>query len=97
MNNGRENTKVQVMGKEFMVACAPEEKEKLQTATRFLDDQIENVQRQGKIIGNDRIAIMVAINLASELLDLREQQSESSQLTGKLQQLSNKIAQEINS
>jgi cell division protein ZapA len=87
----RESIKVQVMGKEFAVACDVEEKSTLLAATRFLDEQIENIQSQGKIVGNDRIAIMVAINLASELLELREQQANTTNLQNDLNTLSEKI------
>jgi len=83
------------MGKEFAVACEPEEKQTLLEATRFLDEQIEIVQSQGKIVGNERIAIMVAINLASELLDLRKHQSSSQQLNTDIEQLGEKIDRAI--
>lgn len=97
MKATRESIKVQVMGKEFSVACAPDEKATLLAATRFLDEQIELVQSQGKIVGNERIAIMVAINLASELLDLRKQQSSSQQLNDEIQMLNDKIERAISS
>jgi len=92
----RENVKVQLIGKEFVFACDSTEKETLLTATRYLNDQIEVVQQQGKIVGNDRIAIMVAINLASELLDLKKQESENQEVVNKIERLTNKISQEIN-
>ena len=91
MKTSRESVKVQVMGKDFSVACAPDEKSTLLAATRFLDEQIELVQSQGKIVGNERIAIMVAINLASELLEARKTQSSSEQINNELQMLSEKI------
>jgi len=91
MKTSRESVKVLVMGKEFSVACAPEEKATLLAATRFLDEQIELVQSQGKIVGNERIAIMVAINLASELLEAKKTQSSSEQMNNEIQMLSDKI------
>jgi len=95
MKPSRENVKVQVMGKEFVVACDPEEKQSLLAATRYLDEQIDIVQSQGKIIGNDRIAIMVAINLASELLELQKKQSSSDQLSTEIEMLNDKIDRAI--
>ena len=91
MKTSRESVKVLVMGKEFSVACAPEEKATLLAATRFLDEQIELVQSQGKIVGNERIAIMVAINLASELLEAKKTQSSNEQMNTEIQMLSDKI------
>ena len=93
----RESVKIQVMGKEFSVACEPEEKQSLLAATRYLDEQIEIVQSQGKIIGNERIAIMVAINLASELLELKKSQSSSEQINHEIELLSAKIDRAISS
>lgn len=97
MKTTRESVKVQVMGKDFAVACEPEEKATLLAATQFLDEQIETIQSQGKIVGNERIAIMVAINLASELLELRKTQSSSNQLNSDIAMLSEKIDLAINS
>ncbi len=91
MKTTRESVKVQVMGKDFSVACAPDEKATLLAATRFLDEQIELIQSQGKIVGNERIAIMVAINLASELLEARKTQSSNEQINDEIQLLSDKI------
>jgi len=92
----RQNIKVNLIGKEFVFACDSSEKETLLSATRYLNDQIEIVQKQGKIVGNDRIAIMVAINLASELLDLQNQESANQEIISKIEKLSSKIALEIN-
>ena len=91
MKTSRESVKVQVMGKDFSVACLPEEKSTLLAATRYLDEQIELVQSQGKIVGTERIAIMVAINLASELLEVRKSQSSNEQINDEIQMLSEKI------
>ena len=96
MKATRESIKVQVMGKEFAVACEPDEKATLLAATRFLDEQIETIQSQGKIVGNERIAIMVAINIASELLELRQSQTSSNQLNTDIEMLSEKIDRAIN-
>ena len=96
MKATRESVKIQVMGKEFAVACEPEEKVSLLAATRYLDEQIDLVQSQGKIVGNERIAIMVAINLASELLELRKKQSSSDQTSDEINALSKKIDQVMN-
>lgn len=96
MKATRESVKVQVMGKEFAVACEPEEKATLLAATRFLDEQIEAIQSQGKIVGNERIAIMVAINIASELLELRKHQSSSNLLNDEIAMLSEKIDRAVN-
>ena len=85
------------MGKEFSVACEPEEKATLLAATRFLDEQIELVQGQGKIVGNERIAIMVAINLASELLEARKVQSSNEKINDEIQMLSDKIERAMSS
>lgn len=93
MKPARESVKVQIMGKEFAVACGVEEKSTLLAATRYLDEQIDNIQSQGKIVGNDRIAIMVAINLASELLELKQQQVDAINLKNDLQALNDRIDQ----
>ena len=62
---------VSLLGKEYRVACEPAERESLTAAVAFLNDKL--TEAGGKVPGNargsgERIAVMVALNLAHELL-----------------------------
>ncbi len=60
---------VQILDKEYLIACLPEETETLLESSRHLDMKMREIRDSGKIIGTDRIAVMAALNLAHDLLD----------------------------
>ncbi len=62
---------VTIMGREFRVACAPEEQEQLLTAVEYLDNKMREIRDAGKVIGVERIAIMAALNITNEFLNTR--------------------------
>jgi cell division protein ZapA len=62
---------VTIMGREFRVACAPEEQEQLLMAVDYLDGKMREIRDAGKVIGVERIAIMAALNIANEFLNTR--------------------------
>jgi cell division protein ZapA len=57
-------------GKEFRVACAPEEKDDLLAVAAFLDWKMGEIAKQTKSTG-ERLAVMTALNLAHELISLK--------------------------
>ena len=62
---------VTILGKEFMVACPDDEREALIAAAGYLDKKMREIHASGKVIGIERAAIMAALNIAHELLELR--------------------------
>ncbi|MEO1766317.1 cell division protein ZapA [Thiobacter aerophilum] len=62
---------VTIMGREFRIACPPEEQDKLMQAVAYLDRKMREIRDAGKVIGVERIAIMAALNIAHELLNTR--------------------------
>jgi cell division protein ZapA len=62
---------VKLLGKDYRVACEPDEREALQAAVAFLDDKFKEAGEKASIAargGGERIAVMMALNLAHELL-----------------------------
>ena len=59
---------VNIMGREFTVACTDEERPGLLEAVSYLDRKMHDIRDTGKVVGIDRIAIMAALNLSHELL-----------------------------
>ena len=57
-----------IMGRDYQLACAAEEKPTLLEAVKLIDDRMRAIQAEGKIKSADRIAVMVCLNLAVELL-----------------------------
>lgn len=62
---------VNIMGREFKVACSDDEREGLIEAVNYLDRKMREIRDTGKVIGVERIAIMAALNLSHELLTAR--------------------------
>ena len=64
---------VKILDKDYQVACPPEQERALIEAARHLDKQMRTVRDSGKVIGLERIAVMVALNTTYELLSKGEQ------------------------
>ena len=62
---------VRIMGREYSVECPPEEHEALVVSAELLNDRMLAIRKRGKALGTERIAVMVALNLARELLQLK--------------------------
>lgn len=89
--DGHQNVRVTILGKEYSVVCGSEQKDALQRAARHLNDRMQQIQQTGKVIGTERCAIMAALNITHELLDLQEKSAHSSQLASQLQALTRKL------
>jgi cell division protein ZapA len=59
---------VTIMGREFRVACAEQEKPALLLAVNYLDKKMREIRDAGKVIGMERLAIMAALNIAHDYL-----------------------------
>jgi len=66
-----ERVDVKVLDRDYSLACEAAEKQALLDAVRFIDQRMAGIKRSGKISGNERIAVMAAIQIASELLAMR--------------------------
>jgi len=64
---------VRILEKEYFVACPYEERSDLLDSAEYLNGKMREIRDSGKVVGLDRIAVMVALNLANELLRLRNQ------------------------
>ncbi|MBT3307976.1 MAG: cell division protein ZapA [Gammaproteobacteria bacterium] len=66
---------VTVLQKEYKIACPPEQQEALVESAALVDKKMREIRGQGKSIGQDRVAIMAAINIAYELLQSQGNQN----------------------
>ncbi|MCB1948604.1 cell division protein ZapA [Nitrosomonas sp.] len=70
--NNEDILKVKIMGREFNISCSEQERTELLLAAELLEDKIQKIRKEGKIIDSDRIVIAAALNIAHELLILRQ-------------------------
>lgn len=66
-----ERIDVSILGRDYSLACSPDQKEALTAAVRHVDQRMKTVKETGKINNNERIAVMAAIQIAAELLATR--------------------------
>jgi len=59
---------VQILDKEYCIACPAEERANLESAARYLDGKMREIRSSGKVIGADRVAVMAALNITHDLL-----------------------------
>lgn len=62
---------VNILDKDYQIACPPEEREALRSAATELDKRMRAIRNTGSVIGLDRIAVMAALNLCHELQQLQ--------------------------
>ena len=97
MSKGTEAVTVSILGKEYRIACELGAENELVSAARFLDGRMREVRNSGKVIGTDRIAVMVALNLAHELLtEKSEQDSAASSANKRIRSLRERIEIALN-
>lgn len=83
-----------IMGKDYKIACAPEDRDELMNSAQQLDAQMRKIRDSGRVNGADRIAVMVALNLSHELGQMKQQnallnQKLSEALTGMSHKIEN--------
>jgi len=75
-----ETVTVHILGRDYQVACNIDERESLLKAAAELDYRMRDIRKNSSVIGIDRIAVIAALNLADELLQLRHQKNPDDEL-----------------
>ena len=68
------NLEVKLLGKDYRISCEPDEREQLLAAAALLDAKLKEAGDKiptGARGSGERVAVMVALNLAHELLAAR--------------------------
>jgi len=59
---------ISLLGREFRVGCPEGEEKQLLASVDYLNRKLKEVRDTGKVVGNERIAIMAALNIAHEMM-----------------------------
>ena len=71
-----QKVKVEILNREFAVACSPEEKPALIDAAKLLDGRIRKLRSQGISTSQfEQMLVVVALNLCNELNSIRSRTS----------------------
>ena len=83
---------VSILDREFLIACTPEERAGLIAAAAYLDGKMREVRGNSRTPGIDRIAVMAGLNIAHELMQIRQRaDSDGGSLAQQLQTLRGKL------
>ncbi|MDR2452870.1 MAG: cell division protein ZapA [Candidatus Accumulibacter sp.] len=63
---------ITLLGKEYRVACPPEDREALLRTVAFLEGRMQDIAEKTRSGVTERIAVMAALNIAHEFLSLRD-------------------------
>jgi cell division protein ZapA len=69
---------IQILGRELRVACPEGEEARLQASVDYVNRRMRELRDTGKVAGNERIAIMAALNIAHEFLGQKSGKASSS-------------------
>ena len=71
---------VQILDREYLVACPSEERDGLRAAASLLDGRLRDLRNVARNAPAERIAVLAALNLAHELLQLRANAGSGTQI-----------------
>ena len=74
MTGDRDVLSVRILDKDYTISCLPDERESLIAAARELNERMQEMRGNAKVIGTERMAVMAALNVIHE-----REQLESSQ------------------
>jgi cell division protein ZapA len=91
------STTIAILGKPYPIKCLESELQGLQEAAQYLHDKMAEVQDAGKVINLERIAIIAALNIAHEFLQVDRQKSTiASRIQNHISHLHDKLDTAIN-
>ncbi len=67
-----EPVNVKILDREFTVGVEPDERESLMAAAHLLDSRMREIRGSNRMAALDRVAVLTALNLAHELLQLKQ-------------------------
>ena len=70
---------VSILDKEYRVNCPEEERKALSEAAQLVNSKMREIRDAGRVLGNERIAVMAALNLAYDFLQYKAEKDEYAQ------------------
>ncbi len=87
---------IKILDKEYRIACEFHEQDDLKASARLLDNRMREIRQAGRVVGTDRIAVMAALNIAYDLIQLqRACAGTENELNRRLQQLQERVNQAL--
>lgn len=68
---------ITILGRDYQIACPPEEEEALRRSARYLDQQMEQMRNRSASLPYDKIAVLAALNVTHDFLKVSQEASTS--------------------
>lgn len=78
-----------ILDRNYKLACEPREEEQLQKAVSLLEQKIQQIRRTMPRLEPERLAVLVALGLAQEVLSLNKGLQEQTQCQRLIKQMIN--------
>ena len=62
---------VRVLEREYVIAASGEQRDAVLASADYLNERLRELRRGGRVVGNDRLLVLVALNVVNELLQER--------------------------
>jgi cell division protein ZapA len=82
---------VRILDKDFHVACPPDEREDLVKAATYLNGKMKEIRDAGKGAGAERVAIIAALNIANELMKVKDRTDRDGAVGVRLKSMRDKV------
>jgi cell division protein ZapA len=80
-----------ILDRDYRINCPDGAEDQLRDAARFLNEKMLEIKNAsstaGKVLGTDRVAVIAALNITHQLLQLQHDQSQNNQQLDKINQL----------
>ena len=89
MASEQQGVPIKVLDQEYVIACAPEERDQLLATAQFVNQKLAEMRGGNKGLGTERLMVLAVLNIASELLlaeDTKREQEESLGRVARIQQ-----------
>lgn len=80
-----------ILDRDYRINCPDGAEDQLRDAARFLNEKMLEIKNAsstaGKVLGTDRVAVIAALNITHQLLQLQHDQSQHNRQLDKINQL----------
>jgi cell division protein ZapA len=85
---------LKILDKDYVIACPASECDDLMRSAQYLTKKMQEVRESGKVVSTERIAVLAALNIVHELLQLHEHSAPIlPDMSADIQRLESKINQ----
>ena len=84
---------ITILDKDYLISCNDDEREQLYNAAKYLNSKLHELKNSGKVIGAERIAVMTALNITSEYLAYKQENSSyTHRVEAAIKRMQNKVS-----